>query len=86
MSNAAAKTFTMPNLTSSELGKPLTLVKLGAGRLTLQLATGQAISDSSMAGSIYAAQAVETYATLTLMAVTTTKLVILGFDGTWITT
>ena len=85
MSSANAKTFTLPALAAGDLGKPIVLVKKGAGKVTVQAGTGQVIADSPTGGYIYDDQAGETYATLTLVAVTTTLWVIVDFDGTWTT-
>ena len=86
MNNAAAKTFTMPTLTASEIGKSMTIVKIGTGKVTLALVDLQVIADSGIQGTIYNEQADETYATLVFMVLSTSKLVIVGAHGTWTTT
>jgi len=86
MDNASPKTFTLPTLSAGDLGKQITFVKKGAGKLTIQAGTGQKIADSGAAGTIYDTEAGETYASITLVATTTTQWNIVGFDGTWTTT
>jgi len=87
MNNGATKTFTLPTSANiaGHLGAPITFVKKGAGRVTIQANTGQVIRDSSTAGTIYNDQATETYASITLIAITTTQWIVQGFDGTWTT-
>ena len=83
---STANKFTLPALSSGDLGKPIAFVKVGSGTVTVQAGSGQKISDSSTTGTIYDDQSNETYASLTLVAVTTTQWIITGFDGTWTTT
>lgn len=87
MSYATLKTFTLPSSAdlTDYLGKPITFVKVGAGQVTIQAGSGQYIADSSSAGTIYNAQTNEIYATITLVAITTTQWVIVGGMGTWTT-
>jgi hypothetical protein len=86
MNSGSTQVFTLPVLSSTDIGKQVMFIKLGAGQLTIQAGTGQTIADSSSAGTAYDDQAGETYASLTLVAITTTQWIILGFDGTWTTT
>jgi len=85
MFNAGTKTFTLPTAANmlAHLGFPITFVKKGAGKLIIIGASGQYIADGSSGGSIYCDIAGETYASITLMAITTTQFVIIGMDGTW---
>jgi hypothetical protein len=83
MNYASLKTFNLPSLSSGDLGKPITFVKKGVGQVTIQAYTGQSISDSNVSGIVYNDQAIETYATITLVPISTTQWVIDGFDGTW---
>jgi hypothetical protein len=85
MNHAATKVFTLPGVGAYDLWKPITFVKLGAGRVTIQAASGQKIADSTVAGDIYNDVAGELSATLTIVPVTTTLWVIVGRDGTWTT-
>ena len=86
MSNTASKTFTLPTLSGSDLGKQVIFVKLGAGQVTIHAGAGQKIGDGSLAGTIYNSQANELWATVTLLAVSTSQWVIVSLDGTWSTT
>ena len=86
MNNVGLKTFTLPTLSAGDLGKQITLVKKGAGQLTIQAGASQKIADSGATGTIYDAEAGETYATITLIATTTTQWNIVGINGTWTTT
>jgi hypothetical protein len=86
MSNAGTKTFTLPTITASELGKPITFVKLGVGKVVIKAVNNQVIADSGANDTIYNDLINEIYATITLVPVTTTLLVIVGADGTWVTT
>jgi hypothetical protein len=86
MDNTVPEAFTLPVLASTDIGKTVVLIKLGSGVLTIQANTGQTIADSSVAGSIYADQPTETYASIVLVAISTTQWIIVGMDGTWTTT
>lgn len=76
-------TFTLPVITSGDIGTKVTIVKNNTGTTTITANTGQYIADSTSAGSIYNDVAGETWATITLVAISTTQWVILGQDGTW---
>jgi len=86
MSYATLKTFTLPVITSNDIGTHFTFVKKGAGKVTIQANTGQTIDGSGIAGTIYNDQAGETYATISMVAISTTQWVITGYYGTWTTT
>lgn len=83
MNSADDKEFTLPVLSAADLGKPITFVKKGAGKTTIQAGASQKVGDSSADGTLYDDIAAEIYASVTLMPVTTTQWDILGFDGTW---
>lgn len=87
MSYASLKTFTLPTSAnmSGHIGKEITFIKKGAGTVKVQAPAGVTIADSSSAGSIYNDQASEIWASITLVAITTTVWAITGLDGTWTT-
>ena len=86
VNSGSTQVLNLPSLVSGDIGKYFTIVKLGAGQVTVQANTGQQIADSGTGDTIYNSTAAETYATLTLLAVTTTLWIVLGAHGTWITT
>lgn len=85
VSSGTTQTLNLPTIAAGNIGTTFTIVKLGAGQVTIQANTGQYIADSSAAGTIYNNQSLQTYATITIMAVTTTKWIIIGYSGTWTT-
>lgn len=85
MAHTDPRTFTLPSIVdmAGHLGKPITFIKKGAGKVTIVGEAGQYIADSSSGGTIYNDQSHETYGTITLMAISTTHFVIVAMDGTW---
>ena len=88
MNSAGNKTFTLPGSVPADYdGEPFTFIKLGAGKLTIQASANQTISDSSIAGTIENANALEIYASVKLEYVySTTQWILIGGDGNWTTT
>jgi len=87
MNSADDKTFTLCSVGASEDGARLTFVKLGAGKVTIDAADSDIISDSGAGDTIYNDVAAETYATITIEYVHgSTKWVVIGAHGTWTTT
>jgi hypothetical protein len=83
LNSAGGHTFTLPELSAGDLGKPLTCVKAGAGTLLVTAPTGVTITGSGAGGSLFNDLASETWATVTLLPITTTQWVITGSHGTW---
>ncbi len=79
MNSSGNKIFLLPVLTSEEVGMELTLVKIGAGNVRINGNTAQAVDEGIGLENTTA----ETAATVTLVAVTTTKWVVKGIRGTW---
>ena len=87
MSAATAKTFSLPSVGASEDGARITLMKIGAGQVTVDAADSDTIWDSSAGGTIYNDVAAETRAMVTLEYVhSVAKWVIVEIFGTWKTT
>lgn len=86
MNAATAKAFNLPADLTTVVGKTLTITKLGAGKVTVQANTGQTIADGTSAGTAYDDQATELSATIVLQVISTTQIIIAGYDGTWSTT
>jgi hypothetical protein len=86
MNSGSAKVFNLPVISSGDIGMKITLIKKGAGRVTIQANSGQYIDDSTSAGTIYDDQAAELTSTITLLAISTTQWVIVSANGIWITT
>jgi len=86
MTSADAETINLPSVAAAQKGLEFTIVKLGAGQVTIQAADSDIIVDSSAGGTILNSQAAEIYATITLRLVTDTKWTIIGMLGTWTTT
>ena len=69
MNNAAARTFTLPSVDATHIGDFVTIVKLGAGRVTI----GRADADTINGGtSIFNGVADELYAVMRLRLMTAT--------------
>ncbi|MFA6971374.1 MAG: hypothetical protein WC208_08245 [Gallionella sp.] len=86
MNASGEKTFTLPVIGAENIGAYFTFVKKGAGKVNILANTGQTVGASTTAGTIYDNVAAETYATVTLEAISTTQWVIRGFHGTWAAT
>lgn len=85
MNNALARTFTFPSVGANDDGARITLLKLGAGKVTIQMVDSDKVHDSSATGTMYNDTA-ETYARVDLEychATTTWNVVA---SGTWTTT
>ena len=87
MNSTLDKTFTFPSVGSGDDGARLTLQKIGAGRVTLQMVDIDKVYDSSATGTMYCDATVETYGTVTLeYCHATVTWNIISAVGTWITT
>ena len=83
--STASVQFNLPTITDSDdLGLEYTFVKLTDDNVVIDAAAGEYIADSSSGGQIQNLQAAETYASITLVSVTTSKWAIApGAVGTW---
>jgi hypothetical protein len=86
MNSASDKTFSLPSVSSGDVGTWYIFVKIGAGKVTIDAADSDTIGDSGAGDTIYNNYSTETYATITLELISETKWAIIGLDGTWITT
>ena len=86
VNSASPQTITLPSVTAGDLGAQVTIIKFGAGKVTIQAAGGTYIADSGAGGTIYNNSAAETYATITLRLTSSARWSILGGDGSWTTT
>ncbi len=87
MNSASAKIFTLPSVDSTTDGAWITIMKVGAGRVTIQAADLDKIHDSSAGGTMYCDAAAEIYANVTLEYVDAiVTWIVIGGSGTWITT
>jgi outer membrane autotransporter protein len=75
-------TFTLPSLSSSDVGARLTFVKLGTGGMRIQSPSGNYIADSTSGGSLYTNENA-VGCTISLMAASSNRWVILGGDCVW---
>ncbi len=71
-------------MTTSHIGTEYTIVKLGAGKITVDAADSDTIEDSGIGDTIYCEDS--GIATIKLLLVTETNWVITFANGTWITT
>ncbi len=85
VNSGTTQTVALPAVTASDLGAQFTIVKQGAGTVTVQAAGGTSIADSTSGGTIYNNSATETYATITLRLTSSTNWSILGGNGSWTT-
>jgi len=84
VNSGSTQTVTLPSA-ASDIGAQFTIVKLGAGQVTVQAAGGDKIADSSIGGSVYDDVAAETYANITVQVAKANQWVIVGGHGTWTT-
>lgn len=82
--SSSAQSFNLPSVSSSDVGFECTVVKLGAGQVTIDAADSDLIEDSGAGDTIYCND--ETIATITLKLVTETQWIIKFASGTWTTT
>ena len=82
--SSSSQTFTLPSVSSSEIGFECMIVKLGAGKITITAVDSDTIEDSGTAGSIYCED--DGYAFISIMLITSTQWIIKWANGTWITT
>lgn len=83
---AGVQTVSLPSVAATDVGGWFTVVKLGAGQVTIDAADSDVIADSGAGDTIYNNIAAETYATITLRLVSETLWSITGAFGTWTTT
>lgn len=81
MSSAGSKKFTLPSVTADDMGLPITFVKRGAGKLTIEAAGGETINDSSGGGTLYNDLAEETFAIAMLKVIAAETWIIEFFTG-----
>jgi hypothetical protein len=83
---SGTSTFSLPVVSSSDVGTHYWFAKTGTGTLIIAAAGSDKIWDSSAGGTIFDSQANETWATLHLILVAANQWAIGGFLGTWSTT
>ena len=86
MNSVIAKTFTFPSVGATDDGMRITLIKIGAGRLTLQMVDTDKIHNSSATGTMYNEEAAEIFARVDAEYCHTTTTWNVLASGTWITT
>ena len=84
VNSGSTQTITLPSA-ANDIGAQFTIVKLGAGQVTVQAAAGDKIADSSTGGSVYDNVAAETYANITVQVAKANQWAIVGGHGTWTT-
>ena len=87
MNSSDDKTFTLPSVAAGDIGKVITFIKLGAGKVTIDAADSDTIYDSAAGGTLYNDIATETYASATIMLTAATSWSLINSSGIgWITT
>jgi hypothetical protein len=81
MNSAGSKTFTLPAVTAASIGLDITLVKRGAGKVTVQAGGADTIQDSAAGGSVYNDLAEETFALVKLRVIASGAWIIEFFTG-----
>ena len=76
---------TLPAVTAADIGATVTVLKLGAGKVTLA-ANGTPIADSAAAGTIYNNAFLPPYASIMLRLADVSRWSVLSGEGAWITT
>jgi len=83
VNSGSAQTVNLPSVDSSHIGIWFTVIKLGAGKVTINAPDSDVIVDSGAGGTIYNEAAGETYAMITLKLVSATVWSVVGAIGTW---
>ena len=86
MNSADDKIFSLPSVAAGDIGTRFYFSKIGVGKVTIDAADSDKISDSGAGDTIYNDQTLEVYATIHLMLVSATQWAIIGADGIWVTT
>jgi hypothetical protein len=85
VNSGSDQTITLPDIGAGDIGGTFTIVKLGAGIVTIDAVGSDVIADSSAGGKIYDNVAGETYANITIQVAAADKWIIVGGHGTWTT-
>jgi hypothetical protein len=83
MNSADDKTFTLPSVSGSDIGKKITMFNLGTGKLTVATSDSDTIADSDGGYGIYTEQQ---NTAITLQLLTASAWHIVSSSGIWITT
>jgi len=84
MNSASATTVNLPGLGTGNIGFIVTIVKHGAGNVTIQTPLADYIGDATVAnGTLVNSVAAETYASVTLQLTKLHYWRIVGAEGTW---
>jgi len=87
MNSADDKIFTLPSVGAVDDGARLTVVKLGAGKVTIQAADSDIIADGTAGGTLYNNTAAQIYADVSLEYVhQSVTWIIRGAHGAWTST
>ena len=86
MNSADDKIFSLPSVAAGDIGTRFYFSKIGVGKVTIDAADSDKISDSGAGDTIYNDQTLEVYATIYLILVSATQWAIIGADGIWVTT
>jgi len=82
MLSTVEKTFTLPEIIMG-MSAPITIAKLGIGKLNVKSHTGQNVGFSDSGGSIYNNTA-QTYVSITIQPIySITRWILLNMTGTW---
>lgn len=85
MDSIAAKTLTIPSGLTT--GVYFEFVKLGAGRLTIQMSGSEIVADSTAGGTVYDTEATDIITKIRMQKITSTKWTLeLLTEGKWTTT
>ncbi|MGD9643705.1 MAG: hypothetical protein AB7V08_13320 [Elusimicrobiales bacterium] len=84
VNSASAQTINLPSVTAADIGAVITIIKLGAGRVTIDAPAGVYILDSASGGTIYNGST--SRAAITLRLISATQWVATEGEGAWITT
>jgi hypothetical protein len=86
VNSASAQIIYLPSVDASHIGATIRVIKLGAGKVTVDAADTDTINDSGAGDTVYNSAVTPPYASIDLMLVTSTKWTIVGGQGAWITT
>ena len=85
MNASTSKTFTLPSVESTEIGKAITLIKIGSGDVVIATSDSDTILDGTTSSSVSSMTLTELYKAVTLVLNNTTTWVIQSVSGPYAT-
>ncbi|MGD9643706.1 MAG: DUF1566 domain-containing protein [Elusimicrobiales bacterium] len=83
VNSASDQTINLPSVTAADIGATITIIKLGAGRVTIDAPAGAYVLNSTSGGTVYNSAVSPPYAAITLRLVNSTLWLPVGVQGSW---